>query len=275
MKKLLALLLALTCVFTLAFTACQNKTQDTDDTQNEQPDNTDNSGTQTPNGNNGNNNEGDGHQHNFKTTWTYNSKTHWHEATCHSTEKKDEAPHNYVDGQCATCKRDEVYEVGNVFPEFTVETFNDEGSFSSQSARGKVIVINFWYVNCGPCVSEMPEIEEVRKQYSDDVEVLALHSSGSSHAGDLAIARDFIHVNNPGNNNKTPWTNYGIIFGKDNANEDLYKKIGGDGYYPKTVVLDAEGKIVSIIHGNIVEFNMETHQYKNLLIPVIEEALGN
>ena len=121
----------------------------------------------------------------------------------------------------------------------------------------------------------MPDIEGVRQQFGDDVVVLALHSSGSEHASDLAIAQTFIDINNPGNNNKTPWTNYQTIFGKDMANEFLYNKIGGDGYYPKTVVVDAEGIITSIIHGNIIDFNMETFQRTNKLIPAVQAALKN
>ena len=33
--------------------------------------------------------------------------------------------------------------------------------FSSDSLKGKVIVLNFWSMSCGPCITEMPELNEL------------------------------------------------------------------------------------------------------------------
>lgn len=271
MKKLLALILSLVCIFALAFTACTDDSDGNsgDPNNNEQTggndENGDNGGNEQTGGNQGNEDD-EQHKHIFKTTWSYDGQNHWHEATCHPNEKKDVAPHTYVNGKCSECKREELYDVGDMLPDFTVETFGGD-NFSSADARGKVLVINFWYVNCGPCVDEIPKMEKiVSENYSDEVTVIALHSSGPAHAGDLAVAPTFI--NNKG------WSNYGMIFGKDNGNEDLYKVCGGDGNYPLTVILNSEGEITFIKEGYLIYLDVQTMQNVDFFTPALEAALG-
>lgn len=60
---------------------------------------------------------------------------------------------------------------------FTLETI-DGKTISSDSLKGKVVVINFWGVWCGFCVKEMPEFQQLYEKYKDDpkVAVLAIDS---------------------------------------------------------------------------------------------------
>jgi len=47
--------------------------------------------------------------------------------------------------------------------------------WSLAKLRGKVVVLNFWYTSCTPCIEEMPELNEVVKMYpSEKVVFLAL-----------------------------------------------------------------------------------------------------
>ncbi len=42
--------------------------------------------------------------------------------------------------------------------------------------KGKVVLINFWLVECGPCLVEMPEFESVYREYRDQgFEILAVN----------------------------------------------------------------------------------------------------
>jgi TonB family protein len=43
----------------------------------------------------------------------------------------------------------------------------DGNKVELQSFRGKVVLLNFWYSRCSPCVSALPEIEELSKDFKD------------------------------------------------------------------------------------------------------------
>ena len=51
-----------------------------------------------------------------------------------------------------------------------------DGSVKSFSDfKGKLLVINFWYINCGPCIIEMPYLNNLVNEYqNEDVQFLAL-----------------------------------------------------------------------------------------------------
>ena len=51
-----------------------------------------------------------------------------------------------------------------------------DGSVTSFSDyKGKLLVINFWYINCGPCIAEMPYLNDLVNQYqNENVNFLAL-----------------------------------------------------------------------------------------------------
>ncbi len=71
---------------------------------------------------------------------------------------------------------------------FTMATL-DGDTLRSEELAGKVVVINFWGTWCGPCVVEMPGIQEFYDRYKDDsrVEVLTL-----SNDQNLDVLRRFM-----------------------------------------------------------------------------------
>lgn len=59
-------------------------------------------------------------------------------------------------------------------PDFTVSTLDGE-QITLSSLRGKVVVLDFWATWCGPCVAELPQIEELRQRYEGlPIEFLAM-----------------------------------------------------------------------------------------------------
>ncbi|WAS90454.1 TlpA disulfide reductase family protein [Nannocystis punicea] len=65
-------------------------------------------------------------------------------------------------------------------PEFRF-TRLDGGVVSSESTRGKLVVLHFWFTTCEPCVEELPRWQEFVDAHAKqrDVEVLSVHAIGS------------------------------------------------------------------------------------------------
>lgn len=58
--------------------------------------------------------------------------------------------------------------------ENAVFTDLDGNDVSIQDFAGKVVVIDFWESWCGPCLQVFPSLDELRGEYPDDFEVLAV-----------------------------------------------------------------------------------------------------
>lgn len=44
-----------------------------------------------------------------------------------------------------------------------------------ESLKGKIIVLNFWFTNCAPCIEEMPDLNKMKAKYQkEDVEFFAI-----------------------------------------------------------------------------------------------------
>ncbi len=50
-----------------------------------------------------------------------------------------------------------------------------KGNFYNLAAlKGKVVVLNFWFINCKPCVKEIPELNEIVEHFKGQKEVVFL-----------------------------------------------------------------------------------------------------
>lgn len=271
MKKLMALLVALICAFAITFTACSNGDTDTgkEGDKNGQTDGKDENGKEEEDNKGGNKEEDSEHKCEYELEWTADESTHWHASTCskHPKNKSEEAPHEFTSltGTCKVCDEPtpSTFFEGDRLPYFSFSTYaNANATYSTQSAEGKVLVINFWFQTCTPCVEEMPVFESISQKYGEDIEIVALHA----HNDQQNTAESFI--------NRNGWANYKITFGFDEQNV-VYNKFGGYGGYPVTVVVDTEGVIVEIIYGKVIrQEGLENPVTVDYINPAIEKALG-
>lgn len=70
--------------------------------------------------------------------------------------------------------------VGEKVPDFKF-TDLDGNTYTNENLAGKVAVLNFWFVNCKPCIQEIPELNEITHKYENHKDVvfigIALDSS--------------------------------------------------------------------------------------------------
>ena len=103
--------------------------------------------------------------------------------------------------------------------------------------RGRVVVANLWWSGCGPCLREMPLLEDVVADVGDGAVLLGINSRDSSAENALAFVRGV-----------------GVDFPSfyDQGGEVLleFPKIRPNAL-PSTAVLDREGRLAALVTGEI------------------------
>lgn len=143
--------------------------------------------------------------------------------------------------------------VGCKAPDFTVKTIDGE-TLSLEQLQGKVIVINFWFESCAPCIAELPALNRLREEYkSKDVVFIAFGKDDSQTIKDFLKRRDFKYLQVSSDYDITQ--EYCILAG-----------------WPTNMVLDKEGILRKIFSGGYLDERAKIEAY-NQIKPVIEEYL--
>lgn len=131
---------------------------------------------------------------------------------------------------------------GDACTDYDIPVFDGVGyetlTFNPAQNSGKITIINFWHIDCGPCVAELPAFERIAQEYAGKVTVVAVTWSKYTRE-----SCDFINSEFP---------NSAIAFATDSPISDgspedyLYTIYGGSsGMYPMTVIIGTDGKIIS------------------------------
>ena len=122
--------------------------------------------------------------------------------------------------------------VGQVLPDFSAAVDLDGTPISLADYRGKVVLLDFWAVWCGPCLGEIPRIKAVYEKYHDkgfDVISVSLDE-------DAAVLRAFIKEK------EIPWRQ---IFDGQKWAGHLVQQYGVRGI-PAPFLIDRGGKVISV-----------------------------
>lgn len=79
-------------------------------------------------------------------------------------------------------------------PDFTVEDI-DGNKYKLSDFRGKPVIINFWASWCGPCKKEMPDFEELYKEYGSEINFLMVNMTDGKRE---TKKKAFEHINSEG-----------------------------------------------------------------------------
>ena len=119
--------------------------------------------------------------------------------------------------------------VGGEAPDFEIQTIDGE-TFTLSKQRGKAVLINIWATWCGPCVSEMPDLDRLAQDYADQLVVIGVNCGETEKE-----IIDFVDQNG-----------YGFLFAADPEYEVSGLLYPTD-MIPYTIVVDPYG-VISVLH---------------------------
>ncbi|WP_158542169.1 peroxiredoxin family protein [Pedobacter chinensis] len=103
--------------------------------------------------------------------------------------------------------------------------------WSLKALRGKIIVLNFWFTSCVPCIQEMPELNKLVQAYANkDIVFLALTFNSAEQVKAFLEKRTFSYTVLP-----------------DSGDTDKKYAINS---WPTSMVIDKEGNIKLIIQSS-------------------------
>jgi len=115
--------------------------------------------------------------------------------------------------------------VGKPLPDFTGLTTNGK-SFSSIELKEQIVVINFWFENCPPCIAEMPELSALQKRFaSQKIRFIGITHDNPKSARRFQKKHDY---------------NYQIV----TLSPDEIRKLNTNHGFPCNVLVGKDGKIL-------------------------------
>ncbi len=140
----------------------------------------------------------------------------------------------------------DIKESNEKAPSFTA-TGIDGIPFTLSQQAGKVVILNFWYTSCGPCIGEIPHFVNMQKELGKDkVEFVGVAPSTDN----LTQIKEIAKERN---------INYRIIQDDGNIVKTYYPPS-----WPSTYIIGKDGKMKHYIIGST---------NKQLLKPVLEKLL--
>ncbi|WP_079509089.1 redoxin domain-containing protein [Mesobacillus jeotgali] len=131
-------------------------------------------------------------------------------------------------------------DAGMMAPSFTLKNLRGE-EVDLKNYRGKKVMINFWATWCPPCKKEMPAMEELYKNYSQEVEILAINLDPANDV------KTFVKENN---------LTFPILLDELASTQQTYQVVS----IPTTFIIDEKGQILKKHIGS-----MTYEQMKELL----------
>lgn len=144
--------------------------------------------------------------------------------------------------------------VGVDIPDFTTTSI-DGKIIDSESLKGKLTVINFWFTTCAPCVAEIPGFNTIVKKYGKDkINFISIAKNKKPEVEAFLQKHpwDFVHISS-----------------EDDLIKNTFKIQFG---YPTTYLLNKDAQIIKSFSGGAIG-EQAAAAIQDKLIPTIEAEL--
>lgn len=125
-------------------------------------------------------------------------------------------------------------EVGSIIPDHKLPVYNGKTAPDTtiiRSLAGKIVLLEFWIKNCGPCMEALPHYNDLQKKY-EGTEFKLVTINATDGINDIKFWYDKLHPVYP------------MLFGGSNYFESL-----GLDAYPSSILLDKDGKVLHVFVG--------------------------
>ena len=122
---------------------------------------------------------------------------------------------------------------GNTIPYFNLID-RDGNIIKTENTKGKVVVFNFWFASCPPCIKEIPELNEVYEKYKNNDNIVF---AAITFEKEEKIARFQERYN----------LKYPIVGQAGSFSQAITR-----GAYPTNVIIKRDGSIQEYISGGMV-----------------------
>jgi cytochrome c biogenesis protein CcmG, thiol:disulfide interchange protein DsbE len=128
--------------------------------------------------------------------------------------------------------------VGVHAPSFSRPAVSGAGTLSTDSVKGKVLIVDFWATYCQPCAKEFPKLQALVDQHAGSVVVYALSEDDATEGIAGFVKKTGVH--------------FPIAWDQGNSISQRYKLEK----MPTSFVVDKKG-VIRFVHGGYVEGEAE------------------
>ena len=149
-----------------------------------------------------------------------------------------------------------------------VNQFGELKSF--RDYKGKVLLVDFWFQSCKPCLEEMKFFSELLKKYDSELAIMSISTDSKEET-------EYLLKNKPKPWNFLPSDNRDWTFYNDNKKENSFVKELKIAEYPTYLLFDKNGELISTPMSGIagvenelsgifgLDLTFKTEQHKKVL----------
>jgi thiol-disulfide isomerase/thioredoxin len=144
--------------------------------------------------------------------------------------------------------------IGKHFPKFFAS--NNEGQINNDSLLGKVVLINFWFEGCHPCLAEFDALNELAEKLKPDKEFEFI-SFTWDNAETIKRVKE----------------KYGLRFKVFFADANECRRLNQNTGFPVSIILDRQGIIKYLVCGGSTDTKIAREFVMSTLLQEIQKEL--